>query len=119
MSLSERLPGLNYAVITGVILRRTGLFSTLKGIPVVHLLVENSIENDYGRSGNSTHEIRVDIWGNTARNLDSSLKVGTGILAEGRLASREIEDSTGGVRLQNVLRARRVEILTRERERKG
>jgi len=117
MSLQDRLPGVNYAVITGVVKKRTGLFTTLKGISVIHLLVENTVENPYRESGKSTYEIRVDLWGKAARALDDRLVPGTGILAEGLLAHREIEDYTGGLRHQNVLRASRVEILYIEKER--
>jgi primosomal replication protein N len=119
MSLQDRLPGINYAVITGIVKKRTGIFTTLKGISVIHLLVETTVENEYRESGKSVYEIRVDIWGKAARSLDERLLVGAGILAEGILAHREIEDYSGGLRHQNVLRARRVEILYTEKERKA
>lgn len=119
MNLQDRLPGINYAVISGVVKKRTGLFTTLKGISVIHLLVENTIENNYKESGKSIYEIRVDLWGKAATALDERLLVGTGILAEGKLAHREIEDYAGGIHQQNVLKARRVEILYSEKERKA
>jgi primosomal replication protein N len=119
VDLQDRLPGLNYAVITGVVKKRSGIFLTRKGIPVVHLLVENTIENDYSDTGTSDYEIRVDLWGRAARALDERLKEGTAILAEGMIAHREIEDLAGGVHYQNVLKARRVEILVSEKERKA
>lgn len=119
MSLQDRLPELNYAVITGVIKKRTGLFTTLKGISVIHLLVENTMENEFRDSGKSTYEIRVDLWGRAARALDEKLVTGTGVMAEGVIAHREIEDYAGGVHHQNVLKARRLEILYTEKERKA
>jgi single-stranded DNA-binding protein len=119
MSLQERMPQLNYAAVTGVVKKRSGLFSTLKGVSVIHLLVENTLENSNRESGTDTWEIRVDIWGNAARALDERLVVGDGILAEGILAHREVKDYDGGVRHQNVLRARRIEILYTEKERKA
>jgi primosomal replication protein N len=116
MNLQDEIPEINYAVVTGIVKKRTGLFLTLRGIPVIHLLVENTLLNEYRENKKSTYEIRVDIWGKAARALDDHLAVGTGILAEGILAHREIEDYAGGVYNQNVLRARRVEILHTERK---
>lgn len=119
MNLQEKLPRLNYAVVTGVVKKRTGLFLTRKGTPVIHLLVENTIETDYIEKKTSNYEIRVDIWGKAAAALDEKLREGMGVLAEGILAHKEIEDYAGGVHVQNVLRARRVEILYTEKERKA
>ena len=116
MDLQDRLPRLNYAVITGVVKKRTSIFLTRRGTPVIHLLVETRVETDYKEKSTSDYEIRVDIWGNAARVLDERLKEGTGILAEGILAHKEVEDYGGGVHYQNVLRARRVEILIQERK---
>ena len=106
---------MNYAVITGVVVKTSGLFETRTGLPVLHLLVEHAHGSDYQDSKPQVFEIRVDIWGKAARALDEKLKPGTGILAEGILASREKEDYAGVIRKQNVLRARRVEIIHKER----
>lgn len=111
MDLQKNLPGLNYAVITGVIKRRKGINMTRSGVPVLHLLVENTVDSYPGSLDTTTADIEVDIWGKLATTLDPKLKVGDIVLVEGRLAHRKSEDRAGGEHYKTLLRARRVELM--------
>jgi len=118
MILQKDMPGLNYAVVTGIIKKRKGINLTPSGIPVIHLLIENTVET-FPESGETVvHEIQVDLWGKLAQILNDRLTENTGILAEGNIVHRQIEDSAGGVHYQNVLKARRIEIISAKKDRK-
>lgn len=119
MELQRELPGLNYAALTGVIKKRRGINLTRTGIPVIHLIIENTVEPWFEESKPRTCEIHVDIWGRLATVHDEGLKVGAGIFAEGVLVHREVVDIAGGVHFQNVLKARRIQIIAPIRERKA
>ncbi|MCK5786050.1 MAG: single-stranded DNA-binding protein [Candidatus Sabulitectum sp.] len=117
MSFQKDLPGLNYAVVTGVIQRRKALSMTRSGVPVLHLLVETIVESYPGSEEDVVAEIEVDVWGNLARDLDPKLQEGDAVLVEGRLAHRKSEDRTGGEHYKTLLRARRiVHIFKKERK---
>lgn len=119
MELQRELPGLNYAAVTGVIKKRRGINLTRTGIPVIHLMIENTVEPWSEESKPKTSEIHVDVWGRLATLHDEGLKAGAGIFAEGVLAHREVVDIAGGVHFQNVLKARRIQIIAPIRERKA
>jgi single-stranded DNA-binding protein len=118
MNLQKDLPRLNYAVITGVIKRRKGINLTRSGIPVLHLLVENTVE-PYNDGGEPTvSEIQVDAWGRLASALDGKLSEGDAVLVEGRLSHNKKEDIAGGEHFQTVLKASRIEFFVNMKERK-
>jgi len=113
MSLQRDLPGMNYAAITGIIKRRRGLNLTRSGIPVLHLLVENTVTHP-GSLDTTVAEIEVDVWGNLATALESKLHEGDAVFIEGKLAHKKSEDSAGGEHFKTLLRARRIEIMTKK-----
>lgn len=119
MTLQKKLPMVNYAVLTGVIERRKGINLTHSGLPVIHLLVENTMETYPGSGETASHRIQVDVWGKLATGYDKSLLPGIAILAEGELSHKQTEDSAGALHFQTVLKARRLEILTIDKERKA
>ena len=118
MSLQEELPGLNYAVITGVIKRRRGINMTLSGIPVLHLLIENTVESLYDATETTVSDIEVSVWGKLATRMDEKLDMGVPVLVEGVLSHRKSNDRAGGEHYQTLLKARRIEIMVRKKERK-
>lgn len=118
MSLQRDLPGLNYAVITGIIKRRKGLNMTSSGLTVLHMLVENIVDSSIDTMDTIVAEIEVDIWGKLAATLDSKLHEGDAVLIEGRLAHRKTQDRAGGEHYKTLLRARRVELIVKK-ERKA
>jgi len=118
MTPQRDLLQLNYAVITGVIKRRKGINMTRSGIPVLHLLVENTVDSYTGSGESSVSEIQVDVWGKLAVALDVKLSEGDSVLVEGRLSHKKKEDSAGGEHFQTVLKARRIELLVNRKERK-
>ena len=118
MSLQRDLPGLNYAVITGVIKRRKGINMTRSGVAVLHLLVENTVDSYPGSLETTVADIEVDVWGKLATALDSTLHEGDAVLIEGRLAHRKSEDKAGGEHYKTLLRARRIELIVKK-ERKA
>lgn len=120
MNSLTALPRLNYAVVTGVIRKRKGINLTPSGTPVIHLLVENVAEAYPGGEETAVYEIQIDVWGKLATSLNEKLTENTGIFAEGMLVHKQIEDGLGGVHFQNILRARRIDIIAvRKTERKA
>lgn len=119
MSLQRELPGLNYAVITGVIKRRKSITMTSSGIPVLHLLVENTVDSSADTMETIVADIEVDVWGKLATTLDQKLQEGDAILVEGRLAHKKSEDRAGGEHFKTLLRARRIELMAKSKERKA
>ncbi|PIE51820.1 hypothetical protein CSA37_09680 [Candidatus Fermentibacteria bacterium] len=105
-------PSLNYFAVTGIVKRRKGINLTRQGIPVIHLFVENVAETWPGSGKTVKTEFQIDLWGNATSFLDSKLKVGSVILAEGRLAHKKTEDHTGGVHYHTVLHASRIEVIS-------
>ena len=118
MSFQKDLPGLNYAVVTGVIKRRKTLTMTQSGVPVLHLLVETIVESYPGSEEELVAEIEIDAWGNLARDIDPKLQEGDAVLVEGRLAHRKSEDRAGVEHYKTLLRARRI-VLMIKKERKA
>jgi primosomal replication protein N len=120
VSLLKELPQLNYAAVIGVIKKRKGINLTPSGSPVIHLLVESIAEAYPGGEETAVYEIQIDVWGKLATNLNERLTENTGILAEGIIVHKQIEDGLGGMHFQNILRARRIDILAvRKTERKA
>jgi single-stranded DNA-binding protein len=109
--LLDMLPGLNYAVVTGIIKRRKALALTRSGIPVLHILVENRLKTYFDNPETVVSEIEVDAWGKLATSLDEKLHPGDAILIEGRLAHRKTNDRTGGTHFKTLLRARRIQLI--------
>ncbi len=114
MNLQEDFPGLNYAVITGVIKRRKGINMTRSGIPVLHLLVENTVQSSYDNSETTVSDIEVAVWGKLATRLDAKLQEGLPVLVEGVLSHRKSNDRAGGEHYKTLLKARRIEIMTKK-----
>ncbi|MCK5841569.1 MAG: single-stranded DNA-binding protein [Candidatus Sabulitectum sp.] len=111
MSSQRDLPGLNYAVIIGVIKRRKSLSMTRSGLQVLHILVENIVDSYPGSLDTIVADIEVDVWGKQAIALDGKLQVGDAVLVEGRLAHKKTEDRAGGEHFKTLLRAHRIEII--------
>ncbi len=118
MSSQRDLPGLNYAVIIGVIKRRKSLNLTRSGLPVLHMLIENIVDSYPGSLETIVADIEVDVWGKLATALDGKLQEGDAVLVEGRLAHKKTEDRAGGEHFKTLLRARRIEIMEKK-ERKA
>lgn len=118
MSLQRDLPGLNYAVITGVIKRRKGINLTRSGIPVLHLLIENTVPSFPDSLETTVSDIEVVIWGTLATVLEGKLQEGDPVLVEGTLVHRKSEDRAGGEHYKTLLRARRIELMVKK-ERKA
>jgi single-stranded DNA-binding protein len=114
--VTSSLPELNYAVITGVIKQRKDLCMTRSGIPVLHLLVKNTVHSPY-KEQPQEHDIEVIAWGRLATAFDAKLKQGDPVLIEGMLVHRTERNRAGGEQLITVLKARRVEpLLKKERK---
>ncbi len=111
-NLQEGSPLLNYAAVTGVIKKRRGINLTRKGVPVIHLLVENTAETWPGSGKTVVSDIQIDLWGIATSFLDQKLREGVMIFAEGRLAHKKTEDQAGGVHFQTVLHASRIEVIS-------
>lgn len=109
---------LNYAVITGVIKRRKGINMTRSGIPVLHLLVENTVDSFHDSLETTVADIEVAVWGKLATALDHKLHTGDAVLIEGRLAHKKSEDRAGGEHFKTLLKARRIELMEKK-ERKA
>ena len=115
-------PLLNLVLLTGRVLRRTDLSLTYKGVPVITVVLENSETGDHDASEahSSTGEISVEIWGELARRCDELLKPGEPVFIEAQVAGRQKQDrNTKLVQHWMVLKARRIELLTKPIEHGG
>lgn len=115
-------PLLNLVLLTGRVLRRTNLSRTCIGVPVITLVLENSETEpaDFGESHVSTGEISVEIWGDLAERCDELLKPGEPVFIEAQVAGRQKQDKTTKlVHHWMVLKARRIELLTKSIEHGG
>ncbi len=115
-------PLLNLVLLTGRVLRRTDLSRTYIGVPVITLVLENS-ETGHSETGEahvSTGEISVEIWGDLAERCDELLKPGEPVFIEAQVAGRQKQDrNTKLVHHWMVLKARRIELLTKSIEHGG
>lgn len=115
-------PLLNLVLLTGRVLRRTDLSRNYKGFPVITLVLENSetVPADFGETQFSTGEISVEIWGDLAERCDELLKRGEPVFIEAQVAGRQKQDkNTKLVQHWMVLKARRIELLTKSIEHGG
>lgn len=113
---------LNLVLLTGRVLRRTNLSRTSIGVPVITLVLENSETGtaDVGETHSSTGEISVEIWGDLAERCDELLKPGEPVFIEAQAAGRQKQDRTTKlVHHWMVLKARRIELLTKSIEHGG
>lgn len=111
--------GLNYAIITGFIKKRKGLNMTITGIAVLHLLIENTVEKFPGSSEVVTSEIEVVVWGDLATKMDNKLSEGVLVLIEGTLSHKKSKDRAGGEYFKTLLKARRISLMQKSKERKA
>lgn len=115
-------PLLNIVLLTGRVLRRTNLSRTNIGVPVITLVLENSEtgHSGGGESSVSTGELSVEIWGDLAEWCDELLKPGDPVFIEAQAAGRQKQDRTTKlVHHWMVLKARRIELLTKSIEHGG
>ena len=111
--------GLNYAIITGFVKKRKGLNMTIAGIAVLHLLIENTVEKFSGSSEVVTSEIEVVVWGDLATKMDKKLSEGVLVLIEGTLSHKKSKDRAGGEYFKTLLKARRISLMQKSKERKA
>lgn len=119
LSTPADFPGLNYAIITGFVKKRKGLNMTISGIAVLHLLVENTVEKYPGSTDVVTAEIEVVVWGDLATKMDKKLSVGVPVLIEGTLSHKKSKDRAGGEHFKTLLKARRISLMQKSKERKA
>jgi len=111
--------GLNYAIVTGFVKKRKGLNMTITGIAVLHLLIENTVEKFPGSSEVVTSEIEVVVWGDLATKMDKKLSEGVLLLIEGTLSHKKSKDRAGGEYFKTLLKARRISLMQKSKERKA
>lgn len=119
LSTSTDFTGLNYAVITGIVKKRKSLKMTITGIAVLHLLIENTVEKFPGSSEVVTAEIEVVAWGDLATAMDKKLSEGIPLLIEGTLSHKKTKDRAGSEYFKTLLKARRISLMQKSKERKA
>lgn len=119
LSTSANFTGLNYAVITGIVKKRKGLNMTISGLAVLHLLIENTVEKFPGSTEVVTSEIEVVAWADLAIKMDKKLSEGTPVLIEGTLSHKKTKDRAGSEYFKTLLKARRISLMQKSKERKA
>ncbi len=92
---------------------------TITGIAVLHLLIENTVEKFPGSSEVVTSEIEVVVWGDLATKMDNKLSEGVLVLIEGTLSHKKSKDRAGGEYFKTLLKARRISLMQKSKERKA
>ncbi len=92
---------------------------TITGIPVLHLLVENTVEKYPGSSEVITSEIEVAVWSDLATKMDKKISEGVLLLIEGTLSHKKSKDRAGSEHFKTLLKARRISLMQKSKERKA
>ncbi len=87
---------------------------------MITLVLESSENSASTGSIESFEELSVELWGRLAREFDEILKPGEFVLIEAQVAGRQKQDRTTKlVHHWMVLKARRIQILTKTVENGG
>ena len=111
---SNAEPMINYIVFSGRIERKNALSRTSFGGWVLELSVRNVIERQSGddsKANESASILKVEAWNDLAREMNDLLEVGSMVLLEGRLVSRDYEDRTKATHHRMVVKAWRIQPL--------
>ncbi len=111
---SHEEPLVNYTVFSGTIERISPISRTSFGGWVLIFSVRNRIErpagNGYDRRENVS-VLKVEAWGSLAKEMNDLLDMGSMVLVEGEVVSKDYEDRTKAVHHRMVIKARNIQLL--------
>ena len=113
--MSSPEPEMNSVVVSGEVVRKHNLSRTAFGSWILVFELRNRVEKPSFKGGESRVSesiLKIEAWGDLAREVDHTIDTGSFVVIEGEVVSRSYEDRAKATHHRMVVKAGKVHNLS-------